>query len=297
MADFTDDELTRRLQDEAQKRGVTFDQSDVQDVNRRDNSQAGLDMALRKYDTRATNTPNQDGGSNANQPPAQAWNNQAQSSQQGLYPDWYKELMTRNLDMQQQQQTQNTDRSNALYSTLDTRAKQGLAVNAQDPIISGQVDAFRAEQERAKRNDISNVAEQIGPYGNIRGEQRMAAERVGQNTSGFQAELMGRELSARRDEIAQALQSQGAMLSGDQTRALQSQLAAMDQAIKEANANTSATSVGNQFTLGQGQLALGQGQLALGNRGLDTSNDQFLRELGLRQWQLGDQSNFMWAGL
>lgn len=298
MADtqFTSDEITQRLQEEAAKRGVTYDQSDTQDVARRDNSQAGLDMALRKYDTRASNTPNSDGGSNANATPAQAWNSQPAGGA-SPFPDWYQGTMASNLAAQQQAQQQNTDRSNALYSTLNDRATQGLNVSPNDAVIKAQVDPFRAEQERARRNDISNVAEQRGPLANIRGEQRMAAERVGQNVSGLQGELMSRELQSKRDEIAQSIAQQGAMLSGDQQRALTSQLAAMDQAIAEANAKTSATSVGNQFTLGQGQLALGQGQLALGNRSLDTSNDQFLRELGLRQWQLGDQSDYNWATL
>lgn len=292
MADtqYTNDEITAKLQEEAQKRGVTFDQSDVTDVQHRDNSQAGLDMALRKYDQRATNEPNQNGGGNNNQAPAQAWNSQPAGGDGGLYPDWYGGMMKDTLAQQQAQQAQNTARSDALFTTLSGRANQGLNVSATDPVIQAQVDPFRAEQTRASRNFISDTAERSGPLANIRGEQRMAAEKVGQNVSGFQGELMARELSAKRDEIAQALAQQGAQLSGDQQRSLTSQLAAMDQAIKEAGAKTSATSVGNQFTLGQGQLALG-------NRSLDVNNDQFLRELALRQWQLGDQSDYNWASL
>lgn len=283
---YTDDEVQQRLKDAAAAKGVAYDPTDAADVAHRDNSQEAIDMAMRKYDTRAGNQPNSGGqSSNPNQPPAQAWNSSAE-----MFPDWYHELMTRQASTQQAAQAETKSRADALYSTLDAQAKQGTAVSADDPTIRGQVDAFRAEQERARRNDISNTAEAGSPYMNIRGEQRMAAERAGQNTSGFQAQLMGREVQSHRDQIAQALAAQGGMLSGDQQRNMQSQLAMMDQAINEANAKTSATSVGNQFTLGQGQLALG-------GRSLDQSGDQFLRELALRQWDMGNQNDYRWATL
>ncbi len=236
---------------------------------------AGLE---RNLDARASNQPTRE-VSKTQPAPAQAWNQAPSGPSQGMFPDWYRELMTRNLAMQEQQQAQNKGRSDSLYGFLNSRAQQGLNVTAQDPIIRQQTDAYRAEQERAKRNFLSDAAERGGSLSNPRGEQRIAAERVGQNVSGFQAQLLQRELMARRDEIAQALTQQGAMLSGDQQRSLAEQLAALDQAIKEAS------------------IGLGQGQLALGNRSLDTSNDQFMRELALRQWQLGDQSDLNWAQL
>jgi hypothetical protein len=248
--------------------------------------QAYMDALDAQYKQRAGNTPNQgSSGGSSNQPPAQAWN-----QSQSLFPDWYGELMKRNLDMQQQQQAENKQRADTLYSTLSQRAGQSLAVDANDPTIKAQTDAYRNEQTRAQRDYLSNLAESSGPWANLRGEQRMAAEKTGQAVGGFQSQLLGRELGARRDEIAQALNAQGALLSGDQQRALQGQLASMDQAISEANAKTGANSVANQF-------ALGQGQLALGNRSLDTSNDQFLRELALRAWDLNNQNDYRWSTL
>lgn len=228
---------------------------------------------------RATNTPNSDGGSNANQPPAQQWN----TGGNNLFPDWYQQLMTRSVDQQQAAAADAKSRSDALYSTLDQRAKQGLAVGADDPTVKPQVDAFRAEQDRSQRNYLGDLAERSGPFANMRGETRRSAEGVGQATSGFQAQLIGREIQSRRDEIAQALATQAGLLTGDQQRALQAELAQMDQALGEANAKTSANSVANQFSLG--------------SRGLDQSQDQFLRELGLRQWVAGDNSQLNWASL
>ena len=80
------------------------------------------------------------------------------------------------------------------------------------------------------------------------------------------------------------------MLSGDQSRALSAQLAQLDQAIKEADAQTSATGVANQYDLGLKNNALGQASLA-------QAQDQFLRELALRQWMAQDNSQFNWANL
>lgn len=265
----------------------------------------GMDTIRRNLEERKVNVPgggerqeeraSSDGG--GNQSPSQSWNSQPVDP----YPSWYRDLMTQQVQQQQEQQRQAKERSDALYSMLDARAKQGLQVNAADPIIKNQVDAFSAAGERSRRNYLSDVAERSGPYANVRGEQRMTAEKLGQGTSAFQAELLGRELGARRDEIAQALAMQGSMLSGDQTRALQAQLAAMDQAIKEAGVGLQGRDLDLRTELGRGDLALrdklGMGQLALGNRGLDLSNDQFLKELALREWDLGNQNDFRWANL
>ena len=267
-------------------------------------------------------TPPPTGTSGTASSPAQAWN----TAPIAPFPSWYRGLMEQQVASQQQAQAETKARADGLYSTLSARAGQSLNVTPNDPIIKGQVDAYRGEQDRAARNYVSDVAEQAGPYGNIQGERRIAAERVGQGVGGFQAELLGRELTARRDEIAQALATEGALLSGDQQRALTGQLATLDQAIRQAGVVQQGQQLALQSSLGFGDLALrdklGTGQLALGNRqaditqllglgnlglgyyganttrrGQNLSNDQFLRELALRQWDLGDQSDYRWAQL
>jgi hypothetical protein len=242
-------------------------------------------------EARRTNAPNNgevDYGS-GNQTPTQSWNSSAQGSS-NLFPDWYSQLLQRMIGTADATQGQAQGRQNDLYSQLTQRATQGLAVNPSDPTIQPQVDAYRAEQDRARRNYLSDTAEQRGPLANITGERRMAAETAGQNTANFQAQLMGREVAARRDEIAQALSQQQGLLSGDQTRALQAQLAALDQALGQTNATTSRQSVNNQFALGQQQLSLEQQRL-------QQQQDQFLRELALRAYQVGDNSAYQWATL
>lgn len=289
----TVDEDQAWLEEQAKQNGNIkvgeTDLANLQAKNPEDRAQFQADLS-KQYQARNSNVTDQ-GQQNAS--PAQQWNS-AGSSGNGLFPEWYSGLMQNNVQRQQADQQKATGRADALYGELNARATQGLDINPNDPIIRNQVDAFRAEQTRGGRDFLSDVAEQSGPLANLRGEQRMAAERTGQNTAGFQSELMGRELGARRDEIAQALAQQGAMLSGDQQRALQQQLAFMDQAMREG-------SLGLQAELGRGELALrnklGSGSLALQGRGLENDQDRFMRELGLRQWQLGDQSDYMWATL
>lgn len=158
-----------------------------------------------------------------------------------------------------------------LYGLLMQRATQGTDVSG-SPVVRAQSDAYAANEERSRRNYISDVAERGGPYANIEGERRMASERMGQRVGGFEAELMGRELAARRDEISEALTLMAGQLSGDQTRALQRELAQIEAQLAE------------------------QG-MALQGRGMDLQNDQFLRELALREWDLGQTWDYRWSGL
>ncbi|HYE17078.1 MAG TPA: hypothetical protein VEA69_01420 [Tepidisphaeraceae bacterium] len=281
-----------------------------------------------------------------NATPAQSWNAApaqapvaapATPAPTDPFPAWYKELMEREIAERQAAQAEAKRRADELYGSLDARAKQGLQVNANDPVIKGQVDAFRSEGERSRRNYISDLAESRGPLANIRGEERMAAERLGQGVGGFQAELLARELGARRDEIAQALQMQGSLLNADQQRGLQAQLAAYDQAIREAGVGLQGRSLDLQGQdlalrgelgrrgldlgfadldlrgeLGRGGLELQRDlgfagldlQRLLGTRGQDLqrrdqdlSMDRFLRELALREWEAGDTSDWRWASL
>ena len=195
--------------------------------------------------------------------------------------------------MEQQVAQANADRAeakarqDALYGQLSQRAAQGLDVNAQDPIIKGQVDAYRAEGQRALRERLSDAAERQGPYANLSLEQRMGAEKLGQGVGAFQAQLLGRELQSRRDEIAQALAQQGQLLSGDQQRTLQSQLASLDQAIAQAN-------VGLGVRGQDLQQQLGLADLDYRNRALSQNMDQFLRELALRQYDTQNNWDYNW---
>lgn len=155
--------------------------------------------------------------------------------------------------------------SNPFMELLMQRATQGLNVTGQEPHIRSQVDSFRAQGERARRGYLSDLAEREGPYANLRGEQRMSAERLGQGVGAFEAELMGREVDARRREIMQALALYGSQLSSEQRMALEMELAQLGASTQRY--------------------------------GIDASMDQFLRELALREWMAGEDNDFRWAAL
>jgi hypothetical protein len=125
-------------------------------------------------------------------------------------------------------------RGGSLWDMLMSRATQSTNVDRNDPAVRMQADAYSANEERARRNYVSDMAEELGPYetGALRGENRMATERMGQRVGGFEAELIGRELTAKRNEIMQALASMQGMLTADQQLALQRELALLDNALR-----------------------------------------------------------------
>lgn len=138
-------------------------------------------------------------------------------------------------------------RRDAFFKQLMDRSNQSLNVDANDPSIMAQVDPFRVAQSRGMRQQLSAAAEASGPNGNIGNETRMAAEHAGEATAQFQGQLIDRERQARRQEIAQALQLYGGMLSDDQKAelqredlALQSQLGNRNLDLGNRNADNSA---------------------------------------------------------
>jgi hypothetical protein len=190
-------------------------------------------------------------------------------------PDYFAQFTKELLERQQREAAEQKARNDSLWRTYMDRAQQGLAIDRNNPVIRAQADAYSANEERSRRNYLADLAEESGPLANLQGEARLAAERVGQRTGAFEAELLSRELTARRDEVAQALAGLGSMLSADQTQALQRELGLLDNAIKQQQVGLSARGLDQEW-----QRALLQ-------------NDQFLRELGLNEW---DRNNY-WDAL
>lgn len=123
-------------------------------------------------------------------------------------------------------------RVNSLYEMLLGRAQQGIDVNRDDPAVRAQADAYAANAERARRNYLADLAEKSGPLANLQGDERVTAEQLGQSTGAFEAQLMAREMTARRDEIQQALQSMQGLLTTEQQMALQKELSLLDDATR-----------------------------------------------------------------
>ena len=122
-----------------------------------------------------------------------------------------------------------------IWDFLMNQLNQSKMVDRKDPIIANQVNAFDAAQERGVRDNLRMAAEAAGPTGNINQERRMAEETRGQNTGAFQAQAMQQELTARRNEIQQALSGALGYISDQDKMELTRQLAELDNAFKYAN--------------------------------------------------------------
>lgn len=156
-----------------------------------------------------------------------------------------------------------------LLQRLMARADQTLNIDsATDPTIRSQVDPYAAQQERSRRNYLADLAERSAPGANLRGEQRLTQEHAGAQIGGWESELVGREIEARRAEIQSALSGVQGIVSQDQAEALQRELARMNDATQRLGIQTNANTA---------------------MRGQDMSYQQFLDQLG---FNTEDRSNY-----
>jgi hypothetical protein len=181
-------------------------------------------------------------------------------------------------------------RYNALMQQLEQRAGQSLSdISRFDPVIRNQSDAYAAQAERARRNYLAETSEGLSPFatGKMRNEQRMSAAQLAQDTAGFEAELMGRELTARRGEIQNALDSMGNLLTESQRQQLQRELASADNALKRYGIDTES----NQF-----YDELGQKDRQFYDE-LGVNDRQFAAKLGLDYDSLDQRDRQFYADL
>ena len=296
-------EAQRTIDALAGKYGLRQEESDIETYatkNAEDRSRYLSDLEAQYQRRSASDQPSSErssGGSESGGNGGSGSSSSAQSSTRYVDAAFQASLDKQNKLMEQlwadsqaraaEERTREAERkakADSLYNTYMGRASQALNLDPNDPIIKAQVDAYRAEQERARRGYISDVAEASGPIANIRGEERMAAERTGQAVSTFQAQLLGRELESRRNEIAEALSSMGSILSADQTAGLQRELAAIDAELNQLQTQTRATSDLGQLGLGYAGLDMDKLKMEMLNRqfysGLESQEDIARANLG-----------------
>ena len=176
--------------------------------------------------------------------------------------------------------TSDTGPQDAMLETLMGRMQQSTVIDPDDPNIKQQVDPFAAAMERQKRSAMSDAAESTGPMasGALRGQNRMLSERAGQQQGMFEAELVGRELQNRRDEIQSALSQLGGVVDSDQARQLQRELANLDAKLKTMG-------IKSAEGLGYAELSL-RDRLGTGGLNIDAMN------LMQRDRQFGDRLGF-----
>jgi len=117
-----------------------------------------------------------------------------------------------------------------LYNLLMERAKQGLTVDPNDPVIRNQADAYSANATRSMRDYLAQAAEQGGEFGNLNTETRGAYEQLGQSTGTYESQLVANEISARRAEIQQALSGAAGLLTAQQQLQLTEELRKLELA-------------------------------------------------------------------
>lgn len=133
--------------------------------------------------------------------------------------------------------TQDQALRQALIDQLTKRSQQSLAVDRNDPTLRAQADPYTAQIERQRRNYLADMAESQGPLANLQGEARLSQERAGQASGLFEAQLIGREIESRRQEISEALQSLQGLLTTGQEMSLRKELAQLDDATKRLGLN------------------------------------------------------------
>ena len=143
------------------------------------------------------------------------------------------------------------NKNDMLWQQLMDRAKQGINVTREDQAVRGQADAYSAQEERARRNFLSDTAERNSPYstGTMDQAARMSAASMGQRVGAMEASLIGKEIQTRRNEIQHALDSMGSLLTEQQRQALTKELAQMDNALERHRID----SQGSQFAAGLSQ--------------------------------------------
>jgi hypothetical protein len=158
--------------------------------------------------------------------------------------------------------------ASSLFDLLMSRAKASENIDASDPIVKAQTDAYRTEGTRARRNYLSDVAEEAGPIANLRGERRMSAERLGQDVGGFQAQALRNAQDARRASIESALAGATGFLTDEQRMSLTNELERLRLSQQESQYGRSLAQDNSQF-----------------NRNLTSLESQFGRNLGQRAYE------------
>lgn len=177
--------------------------------------------------------------------------------------------------------TANQGGQDVMRNALIAQMSQDQVPTVDDPAIQAQLNPYAAAMERARRDEVRAGAEEAFGGGQDYGspEKMAASERAGQKTGLFASQLVGKEMSDRRQQISDALSKFGGLLSQDQSAALQREMAKLDAQLKrEGMAQTG--------ELGRGDLSL-RDRLGTQSNGIDLlrtlfGHQEFGQDLGFR---------------
>jgi hypothetical protein len=217
--------------------------------------------------------------------------------------------------------TVNTAFKDALLAQLGVN-QQAPSLN--DPALKGQSDAFALAQTRSRDAARSALAERMaqegGPGVNSGAfNQDLAGlfQQQGEAEGAFNANLVGKELQNRRDQLVQYMTMAGNQMNAEEARSLQKQLADIDAGLKQQGMSQQESQFGRtlgeqgrqfdkdaalkqmgittQADLGGRDLSLrdklGSGQLNLGLLSQLMQNDQFGKNLGANLGMFNSNQN------
>jgi hypothetical protein len=151
-----------------------------------------------------------------------------------------------------------------------------------DSTLSPQVEVFRAAAQRGQERQRLVASERAAATGQSESGYldnliNKGVQEQGFNTASFNANLLGGEMTKRREELQAALQLANATGNAEAARELQTRLAHASAAMQQQGLNL-------QGQLGQGDLALRLQQMLMGN-------DQFYDQLGVNTALTQEQLN------
>jgi hypothetical protein len=145
---------------------------------------------------------------------------------------------------------------------LQQLAGASQPVNPNDPNIRLPIDEAERRAEEVRRRRQSAMAERltqkgIGDSGAMDTEVRQGFEDMSQTISGVTAEIIGREMTRKRQELVSLLTT--AMASGDaeSARAVQMQLAMIDKQLREMGLSQQQGQFDDQMDLNWAQFQSG----------------------------------------
>jgi hypothetical protein len=141
----------------------------------------------------------------------------------------------------------------AFNETLLAMLNKPIGASLSDPALKGQADAYSVGQQRSRDQFRDAMAERMAANGISdsgafdQGIQGLYQQQ-GENESGFNAKLVGDELTRQRDELQNYMQLAGARLTSQEAQALQLKIAELNASI----ASQGQTNQNNQFNRSQG---------------------------------------------
>lgn len=176
-----------------------------------------------------------------------------------------------------------------------------------DPTLKPQVDVFRTAQQRSAERQRASAAERLAFQGLASGGAGGALDSAigqieagrGLNEANFEANLIGGEMSARRQQLQRGIEIATSLGDAEAARELNTRLALLDATLGREGTQGS---LGLQRELGMGDLDLRrfgitqQGQLGklqalLQLYGMNLNNDQFNTQQGFNWTNLGALMN------